>query len=80
MTEMEEELRPCSVCGEPVLWGTRHPICGQRVMAAEALDLDELARIANAKEAAQRAAMWREADPASPLNAPGVKGIDGGQQ
>lgn len=33
MTEMEEELRPCTVCGKPVLWGTRHPVCGQRVMA-----------------------------------------------
>lgn len=36
MTEMEEELRPCTVCGEPVLWGTRHPICGQRVTEVEA--------------------------------------------
>lgn len=36
MTEMEEELRPCTECGKPVLWGTRHPVCGQRAMAAEA--------------------------------------------
>ena len=67
----------CTVCGGPVLWGARHSICGQRVMAAEELDLDELERIANTKEAAQRAAMWREADPANPLNSPGVVGAPG---
>lgn len=33
---LSDDLRPCTVCGEPLLWGTRHPICGQRVMAAEA--------------------------------------------
>lgn len=70
MTEMEEELRPCTVCGEPVLWGTRHPVCGRRVMAA--LDLAEMERIANAKEAKQRAAMWAEQDGAGvPVVAPG---------
>lgn len=35
MTEMEEELRPCTVCGQPVLWGTCHSNCGARVMAAK---------------------------------------------
>lgn len=34
---LDDDARPCTVCGKPVLWGTRHPICGQRVMAAEAL-------------------------------------------
>lgn len=33
---LDEDLMPCTVCGEPVLWGTRHPACGQRVMEAEA--------------------------------------------
>lgn len=48
MTEMEEELRPCTECGKPVLWGTRHPACGQRVMEAEAR-VDALLRAINAR-------------------------------
>lgn len=30
-----EDMRPCTVCGEPVLWGTRHPVCGRSVTAIE---------------------------------------------
>lgn len=56
---LADDLTPCTVCGEPVLWGTRHPVCGHRVMA---LDLAEMERIANPKEAKQRAAMWAEQD------------------
>lgn len=71
---LADDLTPCTVCGKPVLWGTRHSVCGQRVMAAEALDLDQVKRIVNAKEAAQRAAMWAEQDGAgvAPSDGPNI--------
>lgn len=40
MTEMEEELRPCTECGKPVLWGTRHAVCGHLAMTEARHSID----------------------------------------
>lgn len=29
------DATPCTVCGEPCLWGSRHSDCGRAVMARE---------------------------------------------